>query len=289
MKLDGKVAIVTGAGKGIGRGIALCLAREGADVAVNAFHEESAKAVSEQIKALGRQSVALEADVTNNAQVKRIVKETLDAFGRIDILVNNFGGHTDTFYTRLDPTFVDQEEQEWDDDYRINLKSQVLMCMEIVPHMISQESGKIINISSTAARATNPAQMTYGVFKAGSLHFTRTLAAELASYNINVNDVCPGGTAHTEMGRRFATGQAESFAKAAIRDDPDALKGLTPLEYYEQRVQSNFQKTDEELALLDLRVREKTPEDIGHAVVFFASEESRNISGQSLSVGRIGE
>jgi len=91
------------------------------------------------------------------------------------------------------------------------------------------------------------------------------------------------------MGRKFATGQAESFAKAAIRDDPDALKGLTPLEYYGERVQSNFQITDEELALLDLRFREKTPEDIEHTVVFFASEESRNISGQSLSVGRIGE
>ena len=89
MKLDGKVAIVTGAGKGIGRGIALCLAREGADVAVNAFHEESAKAVSEQIKALGRQSVALEADVTNNASETPTRKPTRDAIGKKENKVNS--------------------------------------------------------------------------------------------------------------------------------------------------------------------------------------------------------
>ena len=216
MKLEDKVAIVTGAGKGIGRGIAHCLAREGADVVVNAFHQESAGKVADEVKALGRKSIALAADVTNKEQVQRVVKETLDAFGKIDILVNNFGAHTDAFNTRLDPTFVDQEEIEWDEDYQFNLKSQVLMCMEVVPHLIKQESGKIINISSTAGRGTDPAQMTYGVFKAGSLHFTRTLAADLAKHNINVNDVCPGGTAHTEMGKKWALGQAESYAKAAV-------------------------------------------------------------------------
>lgn len=289
MKLEDKVAIVTGAGKGIGRGIAHCLAREGADVVVNAFHQESAGKVADEVKALGRKSIALAADVTNKEQVQRVVKETLDAFGKIDILVNNFGAHTDAFNTRLDPTFVDQEEIEWDEDYQFNLKSQVLMCMEVVPHLIKQESGKIINISSTAGRGTDPAQMTYGVFKAGSLHFTRTLAADLAKHNINVNDVCPGGTAHTEMGKKWALGQAESYAKAAVDADPDALKGLTPMEYYQKQVRSNTKMPENERIHLDIQKREKIPEDIGHAVVFFASEESRNISGQSLCVGRLGE
>lgn len=284
MKLKDKVAIVTGAGKGIGRGIAHCMAREGADLVVNAFHEETAGAVAGEVRALGRKSIAVAADVTKEEQVERLVKETLDAFGKVDILVNNFGAHADAFNTRIDPTFVDQEEAEWDEDYQFNLKSQVLMCLEVVPHLIEQESGKIVNISSTAGRATAPAQMPYGVFKAGSIHFTRTLAVELAKHNINVNCVCPGGTAHTEMGKKWMLGQAESYARAAVDADPDALKGLTPMEYYEKHVRSKTKTPENPRTFLDIQKREVIPDDIGYAVVFFASEESRNITGQSLTV-----
>jgi NAD(P)-dependent dehydrogenase (short-subunit alcohol dehydrogenase family) len=269
VRLEGKVAIVTGAGKGIGVGIVRCLAEAGANVVVNALHEESAARVADQVKALGRESLAVAADVTTKEGAAKVVQRTLDAFGKIDILVNNFGAHTEAFYTGSSPTFADQEIKEWDDDYQYNLKSQVLMCLEVVPHFIEQQSGKIINISSIAGRMTLPTQMPYGAFKAGSIYFTRTLAVELGKHNINVNCVCPGGV---------YSGMTERFMQKAIDGNPDH-KGMTPREYYEQRVQPKIP----ERAPSPLK-RELMAEDVGYAVVFFASEEAKNITGQSLTV-----
>ena len=269
MRLEDKVAIVTGAGGGIGRAIALCLAKEGADVPINALHEETSGKVADEVKALGRKSLAVAADVTKKEGVARVVKETMDTFGKIDILVNNFGAHTESFYTGTSPKFIDQDIVEWDDDYEFNLKSQVLMCLEVVPHFIEQEGGKIVNISSVAGRVTVPTQMPYGAFKAGSIYFTRTLAVELGRHNINVNCVCPGGI-YTAMAERALKRVVERIAEK----DPNA-KGMTPREFWENNVVA---KTRAPLK------RELVPEDIGHAVVFFASEEARNITGQSINV-----
>ncbi len=269
MRLEDKVAIVTGAGKGIGQAIAHCLAKEGADVVVNALHEETTAKVAEEVKALGRKSVAVAADVTKKEGADRVVQETMDAFGRIDIVVNNFGAHTEAFYTRREPKFIDQEIGEWDDDYEYNLRSQVLVSLAAVPILMKQESGKIINISSVAGRVTVPSQMPYGSYKAGSIYFTRTLAVELGQYNINVNCVCPRG---------IYSGMAERGLQRRIEADPEA-KGMTPREYYEKNVQPNIAKN----ARSPLK-RELVAEDVGYAVVFFASEESRNITGQSLTV-----
>lgn len=269
MRLEGKVAIVTGAGKGIGVGIVNCLAEAGADVVVNALHEESAGKVADGVKALGRKSLAVAADITKKEGAARVVQETLDAFGKIDILVNNFGAHTEAFFTRRRPTFTDQEIGEWDDDYAFNLRSQVLLCLEVVPHFIKQESGKIVNISSIAGIMVLPSQMPYGSFKAGSIYFTRTLATELGKHNINVNCVCPGGV---------YSGMSERGMQRAIDRKPEA-KGMTPRQYYEKYVQPDIAKN----ARTPMR-RELLAEDIGHAVVFFSSEEARNITGQSLNV-----
>jgi NAD(P)-dependent dehydrogenase (short-subunit alcohol dehydrogenase family) len=141
--------------------------------------------------------------------------------------------------------------------------------MAAVPHFIEQESGNIVNISSVAGRVTVPSQMPYGAFKAGSIYFTRTLAVELGQHNINVNCVCPGG---------IYSGMMERGLQRAIDNDPDA-KGMTPREYYEKNIQPNIPKN----ARTPLK-RELTAEDVGYAVVFFASEEARNITGQSLTV-----
>ena len=269
MRLEGSVAIVTGAGKGIGQAIAHCLAKEGADVVINTLHEETAAKVADEVKALGRKSLSVAADVTKKEGAATVVQETLDAFGKLDILVNNFGAHTEAFYNRANPQFTDQAISEWDDDYEFNLRSQVLLSLEAVPHFIKQEGGKIINISSVAGRVTVPSQMPYGAFKAGSIYFTRTLAVELGKHNINVNCVCPGG---------IYSGMAERGLQRAIDKNPEA-KGMTPRQYYEKYVQPNIAKN----AYTPLK-RELLAEDIGYAVVFFASEEAKNITGQSLTV-----
>ncbi len=269
MRLENKTAIVTGAGKGIGVGIVRCLAEAGADVTVNAYHQESAESVAEEARAMGRQSLAVAADVTTKEGAKTLVQKTLDTFGKVDILVNNFGAHTEIFYNRQNTTFTDQDISEWDDDYQYNLKSQVLTCLETVPHFIKQEGGKIINISSVAGKMALPSQMSYGSFKASSIYFTRTLAVELGKHNINVNCVCPCSV---------YSGMFERGYQRAIDSNPD-LKGMTPRQFYEKFVKPNAAKN----APTPIK-REQTAEDIGYAVVYFASEEARNVTGQTLTV-----
>ena len=269
MRLEGKVAIVTGAGKGIGYGIVQCLVKEGADIVINTFHEESAEKVASEVRAHGRKSLAVAADVTKKEGAAKVAKAALDEFGKIDILVNNFGAHTEAFYTGTSPTFADQDILEWDEDYAFNLRSQVLLSLEMVPHFIEQGGGKIINISSIAGRMTVPSQMPYGAMKAGSIYFTRTLAVELGKHNINVNCVCPGG---------IYSGMSERFMQKAIDANPDN-KGMTPRQFYEKHVQPKAAERSPGPIK-----RELVAEDIGHAVVFFASEEARNITGQSLTV-----
>lgn len=115
MRLEGKVAIVTGAGVGIGRAIALCMAKEGADVSINSRGEASCGGVADEVKGLGRRALAVAADVTTEVGVAEVREQTLDAFGRIDILVNNFGAHAEAFFTGASARFVDQEIAEWAD------------------------------------------------------------------------------------------------------------------------------------------------------------------------------
>jgi len=265
MRLEGKTAIVTGAGVGIGKAIALCMAKEGADICVNSYREASCGKVAEEVAALGRKSLAVAADVTSKDGVEKVAKEALGAFGKVDILVNNFGAHTDAFYTGSSPTFVDQDIKEWDDDYEFNLKSQVLMCLEMVPHFIEQDQGNIVNIASVAGRSPVPTQMPYGAFKAGSIYFTRTLAVELGKHNINVNCVCPGGI-YTRMSERALQRTVENHPK---------YKDMTPREFWEKVVVPRSPAPIK---------RELVPEDIAYAAVFLASEEAQNITGQSLTV-----
>jgi 3-oxoacyl-[acyl-carrier protein] reductase len=186
MKLNGKAAIVTGASRGIGREIALELARQGANVAVNySGSEEKANETVEEIKALGREAFAVKADVSDSEAVTAMMKETLETFGSIDILVNNAGITRDNLLMRM-------KEEEWDQVISINLKGVFLCTKAATRQMMKQRSGRIINVSSIVGVSGNPGQANYVAAKAGVIGLTKTSAKELASRGITVNAIAPG-------------------------------------------------------------------------------------------------
>jgi NAD(P)-dependent dehydrogenase (short-subunit alcohol dehydrogenase family) len=259
MKLEGKVAIVTGGGQGIGRGIVLCLAEEGADVAILTKSGDSGEKVAQEVRKIGRQPVPIKADVTDSKQVDRAVQETMDTFGKIDILVNSVGGGS----VAIAP-FINLEGSEWDQNFELNIKSQVFMCRAVVPHFLKQESGKIVNLSSIGGKRVSIMNAPYGSTKAGVIYFTKALAMELGSHHINVNCVCPGAV--------FTPTFAKLIDKYMIR--PEAKeRGMTPRQFFDKVWMRGYPLK-----------REITPEDIGRAVVFLVSEDARNITGQTLNI-----
>jgi len=263
MKLEGKVAIVTGGGQGLGQGIVRCLAEEGADIAIADIKEEVANKTADEVRALGRKALPIVADLTNSEQVAKVVQDTLDTFGKIDILVNNVGGSTRASLERATLKFVDSKDIECDQMYQINFKAHVMVSRSVIPHFVKQKSGKILNISSIAGKGRSTSHPFYGAMKAGIISLTRTLAAELGEYNINVNSICPGLI--------YTPANWAQFAAHHVQILPSA-KGMSPREYFLRGV-----------AHVPLK-REQTPEDIGRAVVFLVSEDAKNITGQSLNV-----
>ena len=268
MKLEGKVALVTGGGQGIGRGIVHCLAEEGADVVIIDLNEENAGKVAGEVEEMGRRSRALKADVTNSAEVERVVQEAVDAFGKIDILVNNVGGgvrvkRTKPREERTGLVCVDAEEEEWDKTLDLNVKSQFVMCRAIVPHFLKQGSGKIVNIGSRLSRQIDIPLTIYCVAKAAVIQYSKHLATELANHNINVNCVCPGDVLSPNIEKAFQMG---------IDANPDN-KGKTPEDMFNEvagpRIAFNHIQT---------------AEDMGRATAFLVSEDARNITGQALYV-----
>lgn len=208
--LEGRVALVTGAGRGIGREIALKLGAMGADVAVNdVARPEAAQAVVAELEAMGRRGVVVLGDVSNESDVKSIVETTEAALGPVDILVNNAG------LTR-DGLFVRMEESDWDLVLNVNLKGAFLMSRAVARGMMKRRSGSIVNLSSVVGRRGNAGQANYSAAKAGLIGLTKTLARELASRNIRVNAVAPGYI-QTEM-------------TAALPDEvKNTIAGGTPL------------------------------------------------------------
>jgi 3-oxoacyl-[acyl-carrier protein] reductase len=183
--LTGKCALVTGSGRGIGREIAFALARAGCDIGVSDIDEASARATAEEIRALGRKTIALKANVALAADVGAMFEAFLKEFGKVDILVNNAGITRDGLIMRM-------KEEDWDLVLNINLKSAYLCCKEAARPMMKASQGKIVNIASVVGMMGNAGQANYSASKAGLIGLTKTLAKEFASRNICVNAVAPG-------------------------------------------------------------------------------------------------
>lgn len=192
MHLAGKVALITGASRGIGQAVALEMARAGADIAVNySGSEAAAQATVDQVKALGRKAIVVKANVADADEVAAMVEAVQAEFGHIDILVNNAGITRDTLLMRM-------KDSDWDDVININLKGVYLVTKAVSKLMMKQRSGRIINMSSVVGVTGNAGQANYSASKAGVIGFTKTCAKELASRGILVNAIAPGFI-HTDM------------------------------------------------------------------------------------------
>lgn len=254
--LTGKKALVTGAGSGIGKGITEVLAAQGASVVVADLNEASAEAVARGLPD-GR-ALALHLDVGDPASVEEAVERMRSEWGALDILVNNAGVRS----ASGEPRALDQEE-DWDATLNVNLRGTVRCCNAVVPHMRARRSGKIINIASMAGHASRRTGAAYGVSKAAVLRYTKGLAAELATDDINVNAICPGAvwTPLQETGERARVGLDAGVPSAEVE------KGF--IERYK--------------AVIPLG-RAQTVEDIGKVAAFLASDDARNITGQCIHV-----
>ena len=186
MNLTGKVALVTGASRGIGQATAIDLAKAGADVVVNFIGNEAvAQETVEAIEALGRKAIKIKADVGNAEDVQAMVDEAVVAFGHIDILVNNAGITRDGLLIRM-------KDSDWDDVLNINLKGVYLVTKAVAKLMVKQRAGRIINMTSVSGVTGNVGQANYAAAKAGVIGFTKTCAKELAARGITVNAIAPG-------------------------------------------------------------------------------------------------
>ncbi|MCC7016864.1 MAG: SDR family oxidoreductase [Rhodospirillales bacterium] len=254
MRLANKKAIVTGAAKGMGAAITTTLAREGADVLLTARDTGALDEVAKEVKALGRQAHVTACDVTVESQVEAMVRKAKEVFaGRIDILVN-VAGVTGPIETPVQ----DIKVEDFDYVIQANIRGTFLPIKHVLPTMIAQKSGKIVNIGGTSGLRGYPMRTSYSASKWAVRGVTRTVALEAGKFNINVNAVCPGIVETPRMEKLCAE-------KARVR-------GWTYERVYEEYV--------EDMALK----RVTTPDDVANAVLFMCSEESRNITGQALAV-----
>jgi 3-oxoacyl-[acyl-carrier protein] reductase len=217
--LTGKVAIVTGASRGIGRATALALAAQGAKVVVNyASSQASADQVVAEITALGSEAIALKGDTSQVDQVDALVAATLEKWGQIDVLVNNAGITRDTLLLRMKP-------EDWQAVIDVNLTGVFLCTRAVSKIMLKQKSGRIINITSVAGQMGNPGQANYSAAKAGVIGFTKTVAKELAPRGITVNAVAPGFIA-TDMTQDLNAEPILQFIPLNRYGQPEEVAGM---------------------------------------------------------------
>jgi len=251
-RLADQIAIVTGAGRGMGRAIALRLAQEGAHIVAADIDAQTAHDTAAAVEALGRSSLPLEADLGAAASIDALVARAMDTFGRIDILVNNAG------VTRAMDLF-EVTPDDWDWMHRVNARG-VFFCMQAVAReMVKRESGKIVNIASVAGKGyRHTSNIAYAASKGAVVVMTQVAGQQLARYYINVNAICPGLT-QTEMWQ-------------SIQRDRSAQRGVDIAALEQQAAAS-----------IPLR-RANAPEDIAAMAAFLASDDARNITGQAINV-----
>lgn len=252
MGLDGKVAIVTGAGRGIGRAVALELARQGAHLGIADIHEASAKAVAFEVCGTGHRAVPSKVDVADKQQVEEMIDRIVSEFGRLDVMVNNAGvGHA--------KPFLELTAEEWDYVFSVNTKG-VLFCMQAAARVMigGKIEGRIINMASVAGKGGRPLLAAYAASKAAVINLTQSAAYALAPYGITVNCICPGVVA-TLLGHEVLS-KMKSYAES----------GKVPIEH--SRVPP---------AALG---RDATPEEIALLVVHLAGEGGAPITGQAINI-----
>jgi len=260
----GKIAIVTGAGQGIGRGVALRLSQEGAHVVIAEYNADNAHSAAEEVSAAGAEALAYPVDIGDLDQIKRMVADVVAHFGRIDYLINNAGVNKTQPMLTLPP-------EDWDRVHRVNLRGLFFCLQAVANQMIAQvpdevkqagrsavSYGKIVNFSSIAGRSGRPFAADYSAAKWGVISVTQSAALALAPYNINVNAICPG-VVPTPMWADIDRTQAERF-------------GLPPGGWIEKTIESVPLK------------RAATPADMAAAVSFLCSTDADYITGQALNV-----
>ncbi len=244
MRLQGKVAVVTGAGQGIGRVYAKRFAEEGAKVIIADLNYEAAKNVENEIKEQNLEALAVTVDITNENQLNDMMQTIVDKYGTVDILINNAA----MFATIKMKPFEEISNAEWEKVLDINLKGIFMCCKAVVPFMKKQRSGRIINISSAAVLMGRPHYLHYTSSKAGVIGLSRSLAREVGEYNITVNTIAPGAT-YTEVERDTVTEEQK-----------------------QQMINNQCIK------------RPARPEDLAGIITFLCTEEAGYITGQMVNV-----
>jgi NAD(P)-dependent dehydrogenase (short-subunit alcohol dehydrogenase family) len=268
MRLQDKVAIVTGGGGGLGEGIALCFAKEGANVVVSDVNIDLAEKVAEKVKEQGRKALALQTDVRNLEQVEELVQKTIDEMGTVDILACSHGvsGMTHREHDPDEPiTLEGITEEDWDLTLDVNLKGVFLCNRAITPLFKEKNGGKIINVSSVGGRKGSPQLFAYSISKAAVIALSQALALQLAPYSVNVNTICPGiiYTPMWEKGAKLLAKMDPRF-KDLDMDPKDTLDFVVQMSIPFKRYQ--------------------TAEDIGNTAVFLASDDAKEITGQAINV-----